>query len=176
MRPFRDAAPVVAEAVGVMPYPALVSAFDALLPPGLFQYWKGLFSTELTDDAITAHLEHGPKVPTVHSTCHVYPLDGAVQRVAPDATAFAYRDSTFATVIVGAWPDPAGNEAGTAWVRDYYAALAPHSTAGGYVNFMGVDDQHRVADNYAGNYGRLVEAKRAYDPGNLFHVNHNIAP
>ncbi|WP_354642153.1 FAD-binding oxidoreductase [Kitasatospora camelliae] len=174
--PCREAAPVAFEHVGPMPYPALVSAFDGLLPPGLQQYWKGSYATDLTDDAIAAHLEHGPNVPNLHSTCHIYPVDGAVQRVAPDATAYAYRDAAFATVIVGVGPDPAGNESRTAWVRRYYDAVSAHSSPGGYVNFIGEDDQDKVTANYRGNYDRLVEVKRAWDPGNLFRVNHNIAP
>ncbi len=74
------------------------------------------------------------------------------------------------------WPDPAQNEANTAWVRDYYAATAPLSEEGGYVNFMAGDDQDRIKANYRGNCDRLVEVKRTYDPGNLFHVNQNIKP
>ena len=66
------------------------------------------------------------------------------QRVASDATAFAYRDATFATVIAGMWPDPAENEANIKWVRDYYEATAPHSEEGGYINFMSEDDQDRI--------------------------------
>ncbi|WP_431680240.1 FAD-binding oxidoreductase [Kitasatospora sp. KL5] len=176
IRPLREVAPRVAEMVGPMPYPALNSAFDPLVPPGLQHYWKGVFSTELTDDAIAAHLEHGPKVPSMSSTMHIYSINGACHRMPPGSTAFAHREATFATVIAGMWPDPAENEANTAWVRDYYGAVAPHSEAGGYVNFMAEDDQHRAADNYGDNYARLVEVKRAYDPGNLFRVNHNIKP
>ena len=78
---------------------------------------------ELTDEAIAAHAQHGPDVPTVNSTVHIYPINGAAHRVAADATAFAYRDANFATVIAGMWPDPAQNEANTAWVRDYYDAI-----------------------------------------------------
>ncbi len=74
------------------------------------------------------------------------------------------------------WPGPADNEANTAWVQDYYAAIAPHSAPGGYVNFASADDQHKVADNYGANYPRLQEVKRRYDPDNLFHLNQNIAP
>ena len=107
---------------------------------------------------------------------HIYPINGACHRVAPDATAFAYRDATFATVIAGMWPDPADNEANTAWVKDYYAATAPHSEAGGYVNFMAEDDQGRIRQNYNANYRRLVEIKRRYDPDNLFRQNQNIQP
>jgi FAD/FMN-containing dehydrogenase len=172
----RDVAPVVAEHVGSMPYAALNSAFDALYPPGLQHYWKANFVKELTDEAIEAHLQHGPSVPAVSSTMHIYPINGAVQRVGADETAFAYRDATFATVIVGAWPDSADNEANVRWVRDYYDATAPLSEEGGYINFMAGDDQDRISVNYKGNYDRLVQVKRRYDPDNLFHLNQNIKP
>ena len=59
LKPFHDFAPVVAEHVGPMPYPALNSAFDALYPSGLRHYWKASFVRELTDEAIAAHVEHG---------------------------------------------------------------------------------------------------------------------
>lgn len=172
----REVAPVVAEHVGPMPYPALNSAFDGLVPAGLQHYWKANFVRELTDDAIAAHLEHGPRVPAVNSTMHLYPINGAAQRVSADEAAFGHREATFAPVIAGMWPDPADNEANIAWVRDYYAATAPHSEEGGYVNFAGADDQDRVRANYGSNYERLVAVKRRYDPDNLFHHNQNIKP
>ncbi len=176
MRPFRDVAPRVAEMVAPMPYPAINAMFDPLLPPGLQHYWKASFATELTDGAIAAHMQYGPQVPVVNSTVHLYPINGAAQRVAPDATAFAYRDAKFATVIAGMWPDPADNEKNTKWVKDYYKALEPHSSKGGYINFMAGDDQDRIKENYRGNYDRLVAVKRQYDPTNLFHMNQNIKP
>jgi FAD/FMN-containing dehydrogenase len=176
LKPFHDVAPVVAEFVGPMPYPALNSAFDALVPPGLQHYWKASFVKELTDDGIAAHQRYGPEVPVVNSTVHIYPINGAAHRVASDATAFAYRDANFATVIAGMWPDPSQNEANTKWVRDYYDAISPHSEAGGYINFMAGDDQDRIKANYKGNYDRLVEIKRKFDPDNLFHLNQNISP
>ncbi len=174
--PLLEAAPVVASQVGPMPYPALNSAFDALLPPGLQHYWKADFVRELTDDAIAAHVEHGPRVPCVEATMHLYPIDGACHRLGSDETAFAYRDARFACVIAGMWPDPADNERNTAWVRDYWEAIHPHSELGGYVNFMAADDQDRIRDNYRGNYERLTEVKGRYDPENLFHMNQNIQP
>ena len=80
-------------------------------------------------------------------------------------------------MIVGIWPDPADNVANTKWVRDYYAAIHPHSgSEGGYINFMSGDDADRAADNYGANYERLAAVKAVYDPHNLFHVNQNIAP
>jgi FAD/FMN-containing dehydrogenase len=176
LKPFRDLAPSVAEMVGPMPYPALNSAFDDLYPVGLRHYWKASFAKELTDEAIDAHVEHGAKVPAMTSTVHVYPINGACHRVEPDATAFAYRDASFATVIVGGWPDPADDEQNSAWVRDYYDAIAPHSEEGGYINFMSGDDQDRIRANYRGNYDRLQQVKRRHDPDNVFRHNQNIAP
>ena len=176
LKPFRDLAPVVAEMVGPMPYPALNSAFDGLYPSGLRHYWKANFVKELTDDAIAAHLEHGSGVPVVESTMHIYPINGACNRVEPDSTAFAYRDAKFATVIAGMWPDANDDERNIAWVRDYYEATSQHSEPGGYINFMADDDQDRIRDNYRGNYERLAAIKRTYDPGNLFRHNQNIAP
>ncbi len=41
---------------------------------------------------------------------------------------------------------------------------------------MAEDDQSRIRANYKGNYDRLAEVKRTYDPGNLFHLNQNIEP
>lgn len=79
-------------------------------------------------------------------------------------------------VIAGMWPDPADNAINTKWVRDYHAAIAPHSESGGYVNFASSDDQSTVEQNYGVNYARLQEVKRHYDPDNLFHLNQNIQP
>jgi FAD/FMN-containing dehydrogenase len=107
---------------------------------------------------------------------HIYPINGAVHRVAPDATAFGHRDANFATVIAGMWPDPTQNKANTKWVRDYSDAIAPYSEAGGYINFMADDDQGRVRENYGANYDRLHSIKRKYDPDNVFHLNQNIKP
>jgi predicted enzyme related to lactoylglutathione lyase len=84
--------------------------------------------------------------------------------------------ANFATVIAGMWPDPTQNEANTKWVRDYYDATAPLSEEGGYVNFMADDDQDRIRANYKGNYDRLVDVERNYDPDNVFRVNQNIKP
>jgi FAD/FMN-containing dehydrogenase len=176
MKPFRDLAQPVGQMVAPMAYPWLNSAFDEIFPKGMRMYWKGNFVTELSDAAIEAHAEHGPKVPEVSATMHLYPINGACHDVGPEDTAFAYRNATFAPVYVVGWTDPAKDAERIQWVRDYYEATAPHSEPGGYVNFMDDDDQDRVRDNYRGNFDRLARIKAKYDPDNLFHLNQNIAP
>ncbi len=173
---FHDVAEVKAEMVGPVPYPVINGAFDGLFPPGIRQYWKGNFVKELTDDAIAAHVQHGPNAPNASSTMHLYPINGACHRVASDATAFGHRDANFSMVILSASSDPADDAANTKWVRDYSDAVAPHSEVGGYVNFMDDDDGTRVRANYGTNFDRLVKIKRQYDANNVFRVNQNIAP
>ncbi|MEU9305289.1 FAD-binding oxidoreductase [Streptomyces sp. NPDC048269] len=170
--------PVLGQHVGRMPYPVINTLFDELLPAGLFHYWKGLFSRGLPDAALDVYAEYGATTPSIQSATVVFPLDGAVQRVAPDATAFAYRDAGFSAALSPAMPTRAQCEAQVGWTRAFADALAPYSVGGGYVNFMDADDQgrDRVRSNYRQNYDRLVALKRHWDPGNLFHLNHNIAP
>ena len=175
-KPFHDVAEVKAELVGPVPYPAINAAFDGLFPKGIRQYWKGNFVKELTDKAIAEHIEHGPRAPTVSSTMHLYPINGACHRVAPDATAFGHRDADYSMVVIASSSDPSQDEANKKWVRDYSNALAPYSEVGGYVNFMDDDDNKRTKANYGTNYDRLVGIKRMYDPDNVFRVNQNIVP
>ncbi|WP_189014753.1 FAD-binding oxidoreductase [Paenarthrobacter histidinolovorans] len=175
-QPFLDAAPVAGSMVAPMPYPALNVAFDGLNQKGMQGYWKANFLRELNDGAIAAHARFGATVTSVNTAVHVYPIDGAVSRVGAQDTAFVHRDMKFAPVIATQWADPKDNEANIAWARAYAAELAPHSEAGGYINFMDSEDQSRVRSNYGPNWDRLVAIKSKYDPGNLFRVNQNIAP
>jgi FAD/FMN-containing dehydrogenase len=177
IEPMREVARPAFEHVGPMPHPALQTMFDALYPKGLQWYWKADFVKEISDDAVELHQKFGAGLPTMHSTMHLYPIDGAAHRVAPDATPWAYRDANWAQVMVGVDPDPANNEKMTAWTREYWDALHPHSAGGAYVNFMFHDEgQDRVRATYGNNYERLVKIKTKYDPTNFFRVNQNIKP
>ena len=176
VEPIRAAGPVALDLMGPMPYPALNGMFDALLPPGLQHYWKADFVAELTEAAIAVHTEHGPRVPNFQSLMHLYPLDGAVRQVAWDTTAFSHRDVRFVHIVAGIDTDPANMPAHTAWVRDYWAALHPHSAGGAYVNFLMDEGEDRVKATYRENYARLARVKRRYDPNNLFRLNQNIRP
>lgn len=159
-----------------MPFPDWQAAFDPLLPKGMQWYWKGDFVSELADDAIQAHIEHGSNVPDGLSLMHLYPIDGAVQEVASDATAWSCRDATWSMVIAGIDPLPENAETITRWARDYWEALHPFNPGGAYVNFMMEEGDERVQATYGPNYNRLVEIKAKFDPDNFFRVNQNIRP
>jgi len=174
--PIRRAHPPALDLVGPMPHPALQSMFDGLFTPGMQWYWKADFVNELTEESIQAHLEHARKLPTMFSTVHIYPIDGAASRVPKDHTAWSYRDANFAEVIVGVDPDPANRERITEWARQCFDAVHPYSAGGAYVNFMMDEGEERIKATYRENYDRLAEIKARYDPENLFHINQNIKP
>lgn len=172
----REAAEPILHGAQEMAYPALQSAFDELYPHGDQWYWRGDFVNEIPDEAIQVHLDYAERLPSMQSGMHLYPIDGAVQRVAPDATPFSYRDSHWSMVIAGVDHDPANADALREWAIEYWEALHPYSDGGAYVNFLMDEGQDRVRATYGDNYDRLASIKARYDPGNLFSVNQNIRP
>lgn len=161
---------------GPLPYPVWQSMFDALYPKGLNFYWRADFVKELNDKAIAEHIRFGNALPTMLSTMHLYPVNGAASRVARSETPWAYRDATWVMNIIGADPDPSNREKIRTWVKQYWEALHPYSAGGAYVNFMMDEGEDRVKATYGDNYTRLVTIKNKYDPDNLFRVNQNIKP
>jgi FAD/FMN-containing dehydrogenase len=159
-----------------MPHAMLQSAFDGLYPRGEQWYWRADFVDEIPDDAVAIHARFGAEMPTLKSTMHLYPIDGAAHDVGTSDTAWSYRDARWASVFAGVDPDPANVDAIGRWSVDYFEALHPYSAGGAYVNMMMDEGQERVRASYRGNYDRLAEVKRAYDPDNLFRVNQNIVP
>lgn len=162
--------------VGAISIPELQTMFDDFYPPGLQWYWKGDFVNDLSNEAIALHIKYGDELPTMHSTMHLYPINGVASKVSRNETAWNYRDSTWAQVIVGIDPVPANNDKIIHWAREYWKALHPYSAGGAYVNFMMEEGEDRIKATYGDNYKRLVEIKTKYDPQNLFRVNQNIKP
>ncbi|TFZ03460.1 FAD-binding oxidoreductase [Ramlibacter rhizophilus] len=163
--------------MGEMPFPAINSLFDAFFPKGLQWYWKGDFVRSLPDAAIDVHIAQAAEAPSDLCLMHLYPIDGAAQRVPKDATAWSTRDARWSMVIAGIDPEPKKAEALKAWGRAYWKAVHPYNLEGAYVNFM-MDDEAdgRVQASYGDNYARLAAVKARYDPDNLFRVNQNIRP
>jgi len=163
--------------MGAMPFPSINALFDPFFPKGLQWYWKGDYVKDLPDEAIETHIAQAAGAPSDLCLMHLYPIDGAVHRVACDATAWSTRDARWSMVIAGIDPDPKKADALKTWGRAYWKAVHPYNLAGAYVNFM-MDDEAagRVQATYGDNYARLALVKAKYDPRNLFRVNQNIEP
>src|ERR1700694_4262411 len=163
--------------MGEMPFPTMQGLFDPFFPKGLQWYWKGDFVKSLPDEAIDTHIAQAAIAPSDLSLMHLYPIDGAVHRVAKDATAWNTRDARWSMVIAGIDPDPKQADALKKWGRAYWNAIHPFNLDGAYVNFMMDDEvQGRIPATYGENYARLASVKAKYDPQNLFRVNQNIPP
>ncbi|HRW09757.1 MAG TPA: BBE domain-containing protein, partial [Caldilineaceae bacterium] len=159
-----------------MPFPALQSAFDGLYPSGEQWYWRADFVNEISEAAIAEHMKHGPLMPTLKSTMHLYPINGAVHKVGKNDTAFSYRDAKYSMVMIGIDSDPANAETLRTWAVNYWEALHPHSAGGAYVNAMMEEGVDRIRATYRDNYARLAQIKAKYDPDNFFRINQNIPP
>ncbi|MGW5866626.1 FAD-binding oxidoreductase [Streptomyces sp. NPDC055239] len=177
MAPLLDALPdPLLHAVGEMPHPVLQSMFDGLYPPGDQWYWRADFVDDIPDDAVALHAKFGAELPTMKSTMHLYPIDGAAHDHGPTDTAWSYRGARWATVYAGVDASPSHADLIKRWTVDYFDALHPYSAGGAYVNMMMDEGQERVRASYRDNYARLAQVKAAYDPDNVFRLNQNIEP
>ena len=101
-------------------------------------------------------------------------LGGAMARVPAAATAFAHRRRPMMAGVGCVYEDAADRPVHDAWA-DRFAAALRQGDPGVYVNFLSDEGPERVREAYLGpTWDRLVEVKRRYDPGNLFHRNQNI--
>jgi FAD/FMN-containing dehydrogenase len=175
LAPARALSPVV-DGVGELPFPMLQTAFDALYPAGLQNYWRADVFDDLPDEAIERHVEYAATMPTPLSGMNLFPIDGAASRIGSTDTAWSYRGARWSQVIYGTDPEPTNFEAIRSWTIEYWQAVHPYSMGGGYVNFMSDEGEEPVRASYGTNYERLAELKRVYDPDNVFHVNQNIHP
>jgi FAD/FMN-containing dehydrogenase len=174
LAPFRALAEPIADMLQPM-------AYAGMFPPEEEEYHPtAVASTMLIDTVdgevagtIMQHLE-ASDAPVRVAQLRV--LGGAMARVPSDATAYAHRDSRIMVNLAAFYDGPDDKVVRQAWVDEFAAAL--HQGEGrAYVNFLGDEGPDRVREAYPGpTWDRLVEVKRRYDPGNLFHRNQNIPP
>ena len=163
--------------VGPMPYPTMNTLLDAGYPTGSLNYWLSSFTDGLPDALIDAAVERFGSVPSTMTAILFEHFHGAVTRVAPTDTAVPHREAGWNLLIPSVWTDPSATEANISWTRETHAALAPHLSERRWLNYLGDDQaEDAVQAAYGPNYERLREIKRRYDPTNVFHLNHNIAP
>jgi FAD binding domain/Berberine and berberine like len=174
----RAGSPPMAERVIELSYLDLQRFEDEQQRHRLRRYWKGHFLQELGDGAIDAFLARGAgdDDPALRPYGSLQSYGGAVAQVGDDETAFSHRDALVEFVAVAGWTDPAEDQRRMSAARRYAGAIEPFSS-GVYVNALGDEGQTGIQRAYrAGKLARLTALKDRYDPGNLFHLNHNIRP
>jgi FAD/FMN-containing dehydrogenase len=178
LAPLRALGRPVAERVTELSYVDLQRMDDDVERHAFRRYWKGHFLRALPDEAVDAFLRRGTPdgrgdgLP--YASLQAY--GGAIADV-PDAdTAFSHRQTMFEFVSAAKWSDPAEDEHRIAASRRYGATLEPFAS-GAYVNALGDEGQTGVRRAYSPEkLARLTALKDAWDPHNVFHLNHNVAP
>ncbi len=150
---------------------------DQTAPFGMLNYWKSIFLTELSDEAIRRIALLGRSLPAPESRLHLIRLGGYASRVAPAATAVVTRQYPYIIHLMATWTDPADTERCKAWAGQAYEILRPLGPASAYLNFVGDEGQDRIRASFGdAAYQRLAALKARLDPGNHFRLNHNIEP
>jgi hypothetical protein len=163
------------EAVGELSYLALQTRDDNIEGHSYRRYWKGHYLRELTDSAIGALLDRDPTDPTVPGIS-LQAYGGAIADFDEHATAFSHRRTRFEYVAAVKWSDPDEDNLRMTAARETAAKL-DRFAAGAYVNALSDEGATGVRRAYSGTQrARLTAVKDAYDPDNVFHLNHNIAP
>jgi FAD/FMN-containing dehydrogenase len=180
LQPLRELGTPLGDISQPMPFTLLQSIFDPFFPRRALQsYWKSLYLTELSDDAIEVIARRSQQRPAPVVTVGTLLMGGAINRVGPADTAFSERSAPYMVSLEGNWPDPADNARNIAWVRDTWSQIGKFGTGSTYLNFTGRADQRTdsgIDDAFGRNLRRLAQVKATYDPDNFFRLNNNIAP
>lgn len=124
-------------------------------------------------DAFVAHVEHIPGDSSISLTA----MGGAIARTPDDAMAFTGRTVPFDVSPDTAWSDPDLDEANMGWVRKAMAIVEPDLLPGRYINELSDAGPELTRHSYGdAKLERLRTLKRAWDPTNVFRLNHNIEP
>ncbi|MFJ8867818.1 FAD-binding oxidoreductase [Streptomyces sp. NPDC102473] len=164
-----------AEVIAGIPYADLQCMLDD--PPGMRNYWSAEYLDGLPDDAAAAYCACASSLPVPSGSQHVlFPMGGAVAR-GPADYPLPWRASPWAVHPFGVWESAADDEEAKRWVRRVRGAFMPWASGAVYLNFIGREGQERVVSGFGEHaYERLSRVKAHYDPGNVFHLNHNVKP
>jgi FAD/FMN-containing dehydrogenase len=169
--PLRNLGKVNSDTVALKPYANVLE--EAHPPAGMKIIVKNGFAREFNDELINIIAKtHGkPGAPALQ----IRSLGGAMNNVAPDATAFAHRDSEVLMIDAHFLPPDATDEMVQKMLEPWNRM--EKFTTGSYVNLMSEATQKQIDASYPkSTYDRLAEIKQKYDPQNVFNQNYNVKP
>lgn len=178
LEPLRHLDTPVLDWTAPRPYALVQSMSDIRYPSGDLYYFKSRYLHTLDDEALEEIMAWAFRRPSPRTLVNIWHMGGAVDRVAPDESAFSNRNVPYLLEIASIWSDPTHSEENIAWTRGLWSAMDRYSTGASYLNFPGFGEEGDtlVRSSYGANYERLVRLKNQVDPGNLFRMNQNIKP
>jgi len=174
LAPLLDVAgPPLLDAFAMRTFPDAASATNGPDAPPMAHRQEVELFRSLPDDAVDAVVEAGAADSPL-AFVEVRHWGGAMADPPPDAGPAGHRDVPFSVLAVA--PYPTSDRTATDAHLDRLAGrLARHATGGSFLTLLTDRRRTRTAFTDA-NYARLAAVKRTWDPGNVFHLNHNIPP
>jgi FAD/FMN-containing dehydrogenase len=173
--PLREFASPAVDLIQPMPYVALQSMLDGGNPTGIHEYFKVDWMRDLSDEVIDTVVAHGEQLPAPFGQLILAPLGGAASGSNQDI-ALTVADASWMYFCLSMWMDPTQDDANRDWARGFAAAMQRFGVGTAFANFIEPDEGGRLRKSYGEEkYARLIEAKRRWDPDNLFRLNQNIA-
>ena len=171
LAPFLQLGTLLANTVTAMPYGAALTIFDPYLVHGQRELMETCWLPALDSGSIDVLI--GAMETSVSPGCAVFTHEfrGAASRVPADATAFGLRrDHVLVEILAtfGDGSDRLAEQRHRQWARATRESFSASALPGGYPNLLAAEDPQRVAKSYGGNAERLINAKRRYDPDNVF--------
>ena len=145
---------------------------EAHPPEGMTAVVKNIFTPEFSDELIEKTVAIYNKGNWVFQ---VRDIDGALNKISQDSTAFAHRDSKF-MMFAGTFVPALSSAATLLEAAQPWRDIVPFGI-GSYANFISSRTEEDVASVYSPKtYEKLQKIKQKYDPDNLFNQNYNIKP
>jgi FAD/FMN-containing dehydrogenase len=158
-------------------------------PAGLLQRQSALarsdfFDAAIPDAAVSSAIQaivERQNDPALGTTGGVLfdAFGGAINRVAPGATAFVHRSQRFLAQYFANLPTPASPSTvnrNQTWLNSLYGRLHPSASGQAYQNYIDPSLQDWPQAYYASNLPRLQQVKQRYDPDQLFRFPQGITP
>ena len=175
LAPFLSIGEPVMNSVRAVDYVAAQQAWDNTDPRNDAEYMKAGFINEFDDTLMRDLVEGFKPLERRGVMAYMQQSGGAIGRVPVEATAFAHRKSIANLFVSVTWPNEDDASLHVKYIKDYWSTL--EKATDGYYTVDTADESREVRHaNYQGNFPRLLELKKKYDPTNLFRLNANINP
>jgi FAD/FMN-containing dehydrogenase len=186
--PFLNLGTLLAGAVDAMPYGGSLTFFDPYIVYGRRTFMETCWLPALDSVGIDVFIEAMESAVSPGCAIFTHEFKGAASRVPVEATAFGLRRDHVLVEILATFADRSDKleeQRHRQWARATLRGLASMALPGGYPNLLAGGDADRAANSYGPNAERLINAKRHYDPDDVFrsaiplpfsHENGRLAP
>jgi hypothetical protein len=169
--PFLRLGTLLAGRVDVMPYGGRLNLFAPHIVNGQRVFMETCWLPALERGSIDAFIQTMAVAVSPGCAIVTHEFKGAASRVPADATAFGLRRDHVLVEILASFvdrSDPLDEQRHQQWVQTAVQAFGATTLPGGYPNLLPDGNPQRAARSFGRNAGRLIKAKRHYDPDQVF--------